>query len=351
MIKKCKGCGVLLQDQHAQDIGYTPNLMQDYCQSCFRLQHYGDSSKMKLQIVQANDVLNQLSNQDGLFVWMVDLFHLEESRLDQLHRWLFNKPVVLLISKRELLPKTMSLNKIKRVIEPFIKESHLNIVEVLITGQFGKLNLEENVKRINELKKEFNKDTVYVFGKTNVGKSSFINTLTDKPEISVSSIPGTTLDFIKVEGPIDNLYDTAGLETGRSVLDKLPKDTVKKLSQKSTIKPKTYQLQTNQSLVIDGYGYIIFDNKTPISVTTYLPDSVLVHRTKAENAATQFERISNQQGILTDEKIICSQTKKTFKKCDLVIYDIGFISINGDNFSMKLHFKESVTTCIRKALL
>lgn len=37
MTKYCKGCGVRLQDEDREAIGYTPNLEKDYCQRCFRI--------------------------------------------------------------------------------------------------------------------------------------------------------------------------------------------------------------------------------------------------------------------------------------------------------------------------
>ena len=42
MTKYCKGCGVRLQDEDREAIGYTPNLEKDYCQRCFRIRHYDD---------------------------------------------------------------------------------------------------------------------------------------------------------------------------------------------------------------------------------------------------------------------------------------------------------------------
>ena len=41
-MKKCLGCGAILQDQDAKAKGYVKKLDQDYCQRCFRLNHYND---------------------------------------------------------------------------------------------------------------------------------------------------------------------------------------------------------------------------------------------------------------------------------------------------------------------
>ena len=40
--KRCKGCGVLLQDENILQEGYTTNLENDLCQRCFRMKNYGE---------------------------------------------------------------------------------------------------------------------------------------------------------------------------------------------------------------------------------------------------------------------------------------------------------------------
>ena len=42
MIKKCMGCGLILQDKDEFSPGYTPDLKKDYCRRCFRLKNYGE---------------------------------------------------------------------------------------------------------------------------------------------------------------------------------------------------------------------------------------------------------------------------------------------------------------------
>ena len=41
-MKKCKGCGAILQSKDQNAPGYTPKENSDYCQRCFRLIHYDD---------------------------------------------------------------------------------------------------------------------------------------------------------------------------------------------------------------------------------------------------------------------------------------------------------------------
>lgn len=350
MSKQCKGCGQPLQDKEPQHPGYSQNLEQDFCSSCFRLKHYGDLSRVNQSKVDPFETLNKIAQLDALNIWVVDLFHLEESKINSLHRWLKDAPVVLMVTKRELLPQTMSLNKIKNALMPFIKESHLNIIDILITGKFGKMYKDENIKRIKELKLETKKDKVVFFGNTNVGKSTVINALSSKDSLSVSPLPGTTLDLIKVESDIENLYDSAGIAVHEGLLEKLSANRVKSLSTKG-IKPVTFQLKDNQSLIIEGYGYFDFEMKGSYSVTCYFPSSISIHRTKLENSLNQFNRMSQEFGELMDEKLVEKKFKLNYNQSDIVILDIGFISIHSQHVKVTSHFRESVELVTRKALL
>ena len=41
-IKRCSGCGVVLQDENVLQEGYTTSLENDICQRCFRMKNYGE---------------------------------------------------------------------------------------------------------------------------------------------------------------------------------------------------------------------------------------------------------------------------------------------------------------------
>ena len=38
--KKCRGCGIVLQDENVLLDGYTTNLENDLCQRCFKMKHF-----------------------------------------------------------------------------------------------------------------------------------------------------------------------------------------------------------------------------------------------------------------------------------------------------------------------
>ena len=49
MIKKCIGCGIVLQTSTNTVEGYTENISNDVCERCFRLKNYGEYKEVTLE--------------------------------------------------------------------------------------------------------------------------------------------------------------------------------------------------------------------------------------------------------------------------------------------------------------
>ena len=64
MIKKCMGCGVIMQDQDKEGLGYTPNLKNEYCMRCFRLKNYGEI-KLNEEVIESK-IINKVNKSKGL---------------------------------------------------------------------------------------------------------------------------------------------------------------------------------------------------------------------------------------------------------------------------------------------
>jgi tRNA modification GTPase len=102
---------------------------------------------------------------------------------------------------------------------------------------------------------------VVLIGETNSGKSSLFNLLINDNRAIISSTPGTTRDYlekqISIQGIPINLYDTAGL---RSTKSKIEKEGIL----------KTYELIKQADLVI-----LLRDNSLeyPKSIIKYLKDN------------------------------------------------------------------------------
>jgi GTP-binding protein len=66
-----------------------------------------------------------------------------------------------------------------------------------------------------------NATAIAIIGRPNVGKSTFLNQVSNKELSKVSEIPGTTLDYISSEITVKDqnyiLYDTAGIRRKGSI--------------------------------------------------------------------------------------------------------------------------------------
>ena len=82
-LKKCYGCGAIIQSNNEKHIGYVPkNASQRehiLCQRCFQLKNY---HKLQMTSLTKDDFLNlldQIGEKDCLVVYMIDLFDFEGS--------------------------------------------------------------------------------------------------------------------------------------------------------------------------------------------------------------------------------------------------------------------------------
>lgn len=99
-MKKCKGCGEILQYEHKSMLGYAPSEDFDYCQRCFRLTHYGDTSKVSKKFTSNDDIIESYKNiNDALFVLIVDAFDALFLDQDYLLDIFKDKKLLLIINK------------------------------------------------------------------------------------------------------------------------------------------------------------------------------------------------------------------------------------------------------------
>lgn len=346
----CQGCGALLQNNDPASKGYTPKIDAVLCKRCYRLTHYGDYQLSSVVMIETETLLKKLSSMDALFLWVIDLFHLEESMIDGLIRHLPQKDIIVVATKRELLPATLSQHKITAMIQQRCKSSNILPKGIVVVSDFGKDGTNDVFKAIDIFRN--NRDVV-VFGVANAGKSTLINALyPNRMPITVSQFPGTTIDLIPVAERGYTIYDTPGIEMRNHFLNHLPSDQVKVLQPKSAIKPIVYQLSGKQTLIIGQSAMIHLDIKDEVSAVLYLPSGVDIHRTKTENAQSYWDERTHGKVPYLNEKaeLIAHTWKKQDEKTDIVLMYIGFISILGD-CTIKTQAIEPCEIFVRKAVI
>ena len=77
--KRCKGCGVLLQDENLLQEGYTTNLENDLCQRCFRMKNYGEYQVITKSNSEYIEILKEVGKTKDLVIYITDLLNLEKN--------------------------------------------------------------------------------------------------------------------------------------------------------------------------------------------------------------------------------------------------------------------------------
>ena len=332
--KRCIGCGVLLQDENVLQEGYTTSLENDICQRCFRLKNYGDYQVVTKSNAEYVKILEEVGKTKDLVLYITDLLNLEKN-IEEIRSIIPNK-MILVLNKMDVLPKSVKEEKLKR----YFANINVHFEEIIVISTSKNYNIDYLLKRIKYFQTSKN---VYVVGHTNAGKSSLINRLiknySDKTqELTMSPLPSTTLNMVNIE--IDdhlNLIDTPGLVDVGSILNHVSPEMVKKISAKKEIKPRTYQLRKNQSIIIEDFIRIDYVEGEKNSFTLFVSNDLKVKRL--------LNLFNNSE--LKDKNKINYNVKYDE---DLVISGLGFVKII-DKGIIDIYIDKDIDTFIRKSLI
>lgn len=364
---QCIGCGVTIQTADKDGLGFTPDSALQkgletgalYCQRCFRLRHYNDITDVSLSDDDFLKLLHEVGDSRALVVNVVDIFDFNGSVIPGLSRFVAGNDVLLVGNKKDVLPKSVKDSKVTQWLTERAHEEGLRPVDVLLTSAQNKYAIKDLIARIESLRQ--GRD-VYVVGVTNVGKSTLINAIIqeitgDKDVITTSRFPGTTLD--KIDIPLDDgsfIYDTPGIIHRHQMAHYLSDKSLRLVSPKKEIKPKTYQLNPEQTLFLGGLARFDFIAGEKQGFTAYFDNQLQLHRTKLEGADAFYLKHRGQ--LLTppvaDEVATFPELiRHDFKisgKTDLVFSGLGWIRINGEA-RVAAYAPKGVAVVTRRALI
>ena len=346
----CKGCGIQLQYDNPKLPGYTPKQGSDYCQRCFRLMHYDDLTISMKTGIDPDSVLKRIDEMDCLVLWVVDLFDFEASMIPGLLRKLAGKDIIMAATKRDILPETMSPEKIARFVFGRLKELGISIRHLIITSSFETLGMEE----VKEAVETYGHNRpVVVMGRANAGKSTLLNKLMNKSELTSSRYPGTTLDFNPLDIDGVQYIDTPGIEISGSMLMDIREEDLKTIVPYKTIKPLVYQVRGDQSFAIGGLARVDVIGCDHASAVFYLCDRLSIHRGKVENADEFWQKHYGKLLVPTplQDDFVTSAMRKTEEKMDVVIEGLGWVCVSGKMSSVRVYAPKSVNVTFRKAML
>ena len=336
MTKRCLGCGALLQSNDPNLKGYVKEESLDkssICQRCFRIKNYGDYKKVANENENYKMIFHKFKKEATLVLYLCDILNLDES-LENLKD--FNGKVILVITKKDLLPKSVKEQKLLDYIKRNYK---LNNTDIIFVSSNKNYHLDELLNMIYKNKKDNN---VYLVGNTNAGKSTLVNALiksysNNDSYITTSILPSTTLDVIKIKLNNDiTLIDTPGLVNDGNFLTNETADNIKKISCKTEIKPKTYQIKSNQSLLIGDFARIDYLSVEKNSFTLYLSNDIKVTRINLDT--------NNKLKNLKEHKFNLTENK------DIDISGLCFCKIV-KKASVNVYVKENIKVLIRNNLI
>lgn len=265
-MNKCLGCGINLQVQSKEALGYTTNPENKICERCFKLQNYGKYSSVTLNNEDYTKIINSI-NQDNLVIYTTDILNLSINNIDKF------KKVIILVTKKDILPKSIKDEKIIN----YVKKNYNNVLDVIIISSIKNYNLDY---LYNKMKKYSNNKPIYLIGNTNSGKSTLINKLInnysqlENNTVTTSMYPSTTLDKVEINLGDLKLIDTPGLIDEFSIINKLSPLELKQITPKKEIKPKSCQINGRGSIIIDKYIRIDYETKKNNSLVIYASNAL-----------------------------------------------------------------------------
>ena len=210
-MSKCLGCGIKLQNTDSNIEGYVENIDNNICERCFKLKNYGE---YKITNKTNEDYLSILKNIDNnsLVIYVTSILDLN---IDYLNLF---KNVILVITKKDLLPKSIKDNKIKNYFNNF------NLLDIEVISSIKNYNLDSLYNKIINNKKN---NKVYFVGNTNSGKSTLINKIIKNysditSDITTSMYPSTTLNEIEIKVNDDLvIIDTPGIVDNNNLINNI----------------------------------------------------------------------------------------------------------------------------------
>lgn len=327
MSKKCIGCGTELQTLKKEEKGYIrEDKYKDskYCERCFKIIHYNE--KVVTELENINDyILNELNKKAKYVYFLVDLLNVNKETMSTFKN--IKTPKTLIISKLDIIPKSIKNN----LIINWLKNEYEIKEEVLF--QSSKKNL--NTKSILNKLSNQNIKEVYIVGYTNAGKSTLINKLTNADnsnKITTSSIPNTTIDFIKIKLDDISIIDSPGFTNNNTFYNQDEFDLIKRVMPRTTLNPRTYQVKPISSILIEDKARLI--SSVNNSLTFYISNDINV------------ERVFDNNKTLTEKEYI---TIDIPENSDLVIKSLGFINIK-KACTLKIYTDKKELFEIRKSM-
>ncbi|AVP49143.1 ribosome biogenesis GTPase YqeH [Williamsoniiplasma luminosum] len=346
-MKTCVGCGVELQIQDSKKIGFAIKMENDYCLRCFKMKNYGEYNSYEIETQPFFENIKKIvSRKDSKIIfYVIDVLDIKNSRDIKLEALIQNERVIVLVNKIDLMPKSIKQTKILNYVKEAFSDSTIKDLKFTTVSSFN----QDSIKHLlGFIKKE--KGNKYFIGFSNAGKSSLITALLREANLTsktvISPFFNTTLNEIKIALDDEiSFFDTPGINKKNSLSNLASVDQMKYFYFKKEMKQYTYQLESDQSIVVGGFFSINFDfkNHKTNDIHFYSSSQIDIHRTKTENVVRYWEKNLNLlKPQLIDSTInpyLWKLKNINDKEIDIVISGLGWVSLK--NFE-KMEFSITI---------
>ena len=147
MIKKCLGCGSVLQSESVNKEGFVKSNVydrSDYCERCFKIMHYGEYSVLDKKIDTDGIIRNINSDRVASVAFLIDALNINDNVKKYINKFKNNK--YILVTKKDILPKSI---KEKKLIS-YIKENVYDTDNIMCISAFKNYNIDAFFKKITD---------------------------------------------------------------------------------------------------------------------------------------------------------------------------------------------------------
>jgi hypothetical protein len=378
VVRRCYGCGAVLQSDNKRSDGYIESKMLEetpldkpiFCDRCYQ------DSKYNLEPSQASvspsflTMLQDAKASDAFIVYVIDLYSFECSFVKDVVEALQRLKILVLGNKRDLLPPEAKDADLKEYVAHRFRASGLAITadDVVLVSLTSTTDMTKIVKEISERRRRHD---VYIIGAAGSGKSLFLNSVlrqyknVSPRNITTSEYPGTSLSVIQI--PFDassSVFDTPGTGVQNSFIG-LPDETlVKAVTPLGPVEGRGFVLRKGGSLFIGGLARLDFvGGKTEkTSLTAYFPPSVEMRKIAPEKdldalfAEALAPKGKGLKGMMSSSKIspatgLVSGIKdmdafdlpiEERGKRDLGIAGLGWVSFKGNGQIFRVYVPKGI---------
>ncbi|OWM79450.1 NO-associated protein 1, chloroplastic/mitochondrial [Punica granatum] len=383
-VAPCYGCGAPLQTYEVDAPGYVDpdiyelkkkhhQLRTVLCGRCRLLSHghmitavggNGGYSGGK-QFVTAEELherLSHLQHKKALIVKLVDIVDFNGSFLSRVRDLVGANPIILVVTKVDLLPKGTDFNCIGDWAVDAITRKKLNVLGVHLTSA---KSLTGIAGVVSEIQKEKKGRDVYILGAANVGKSAFISAflrlMAQKDPVAAaarmykpveSAVPGTTLGVIQINAfpGGGKLYDTPGVHLHHRQAAVIHSEDLPALAPRNRLRGQSFPM-TGQAgsgglngLSIFWGGLVRIDVLKVLPethLTFYGPRALQIHVVPTEEADEFYQthmgvlltppsskdRVTDWKGLETQRQLRINFKDFERPACDVAVSGLGWIAV------------------------